>query len=300
MQKQKFFSALPLLFLILLPLLPAHAQEYPFGPDATVIGTLRTYRITNEKESLIELAREFGVGYNEIVDANPDLDPFIPGAPVTVTIPSAWILPEMKTYEGLVINLSEMRLYYFYTKRNEHLAMTFPIGIGSEGHATPVGNFSIVQKTVNPSWYVPESIKREYPELPDVVPPGPDNPLGTHALRLSLRSILIHGTNRPFAIGRRASHGCIRLYPEDIPKLFDAVPSGTPIAIVRQPIKLGMRKGRIHIEVHYEEESETNYFIEAMQLLKKKDLFDAIDVEKLYRALSERKGIPADISKEGE
>lgn len=297
---QKALCYLFLLFLLTFFPLPVHAQAHSFGKGDSVIGTLKTHLITRQNESLVELARQFGVGYNEIVDANPGLDPFVPGVRATVTIPSAWILPERKTYEGLVINLSEMRLYYFFTKKNEHLVMTFPIGIGSEGHATPPGNFSILQKIVNPSWYVPPSIKREQPELPDVVPPGPDNPLGTHALRLSLRSILIHGTNRPFAIGRKASHGCIRLYPEDIPKLFAVVHPGTPVAIVRQPVKLGMRNNRIYVEVHYEEESATNYFIEAMQLLKKKNLFDAVDVEKMYRALSERKGIPVDISKEGE
>ncbi|MFO0754790.1 MAG: L,D-transpeptidase family protein [Thermodesulfovibrionales bacterium] len=297
---QKVFFGILLFFLTALHPLPAHAEAHPFGQKDTVIGALKTHFITRKNESLIELARRFGVGYNEIVDANPGLDPFVPGVKVTVTIPSAWVLPEMSTYEGLVINLSEMRLYYFFTKGNERLVMTFPIGIGSEGHATPLGSFSILQKVVNPRWYVPESIRREQPDLPNIVPPGPDNPLGTHALRLSLRSVLIHGTNRPFAIGRKASHGCIRLYPEDIPKLFAAVPVGTPVAIVRQPVKLGMRKGRVYIEVHSEEDSAKNYFIEAMQLLKKKNLFDAVDVEKMYRALSEQEGIPVDISREGE
>jgi L,D-transpeptidase ErfK/SrfK len=175
--------------------------------------------------------------------------------------------------------------------------MTLPIGIGREGFNTPVGKFSIVEKTVNPSWYVPESIQKEKPELPKVVPPGPDNPLGSHALRLSLGSVLIHGTNKPWGVGRRVSHGCIRLYPEDIPRLFRSVAKGTRVTIVQQPVKVGIRDKNVFIEVHDDNpEGNMNYFEEAVNLLIKKQLIRNISPEKLYKALNEKRGIPVDIT----
>ena len=189
-----------------------------------------------------------------------------------------------------------MRLYFF-SKHSAETVRTYPIGIGSEGNETPVGIFKIVGKKIKPSWYVPESIRKEKPELPAVVPPGPDNPLGSHALRLSAKSVLIHGTNRPFAVGRRASHGCIRMYPEDIPKLFDVVPVGTKVIIVRQPVKVGILDNRIFIEVHKDDSMQVNYFNEAVQLLRNKNLYDTIDKEKMLSALREKRGIPVDITK---
>lgn len=191
----------------------AGAGEYVYNKDATIIGKSATYIITNNNESLIELARKFDLGYNEIVDANPGLDPFVPGAGSFVIIPTSWILPDIKVREGILINLSEFRLYYFSSRGKQTHIFSFPIGIGSQGTETPQGTFRIVEKIVNPAWYVPASIRKEHPELPPVVPAGPDNPMGTHALRLSLPSVLIHGTDRPFAVGRKASHGCLRLYP---------------------------------------------------------------------------------------
>lgn len=274
----------------------AFADVYSFSKENTVIGTIKTHKIKGD-ESLIEVARSYGLGYNEIVDANPKLDPFLPGNNSTVNIPSMWILPDVATYDGIVINISEMRLYYFFKQKKTLLVRTFPIGIGDEGNDTPVGNFKIIEKIVNPAWHVPESIKKERPELPNVVPPGPENPLGTHALRLSLGSYLIHGTNRPWAVGRRVTHGCIRLYPEDIPKLFQIVPKGTRVTIVRQPIKVGVKDNKVYIEVHKDDtESNINYFNEAVELLKKKGLLKRINTEKLYHAVREKSGMPVEIS----
>jgi L,D-transpeptidase ErfK/SrfK len=187
-----------------------------------------------------------------------------------------------------------MRLYYFQRPKNS--VITFPIGIGSEGKETPEGTFKIVEKTVNPSWYVPESIREEKPELPRVVPPGPDNPLGSHAMRLSERTVLIHGTNRPYAVGRKASHGCIRMYPEDIPKLFQRVPKNTKVTIVRQPVKVGMAGNRVYIEIHKDKELNINYFNQAVRLLVKKGLFQRVDKEKMLIAVREKRGFPVDIS----
>ena len=270
-------------------------QIYSYADKNTVIGSVKTHKIKGD-ESLIEVARRFGIGYNAIVEANPGVDPFIPGSGISITIPTSWILPDMASYDGIIINLSEMRLYYF-SKHSAPIVRTYPIGIGSEGNETPVGVFKITEKVVKPSWHVPESIRKEKPELPRVVPPGPDNPLGSHALRLSAKSVLIHGTNRPFAVGRRASHGCIRMYPEDIPKLFLAVSNQSKVTIIRQPVKVGVSNSRVFIEIHKDETQQTNYFNEAVQLLRKKNLYDSIDKEKMLSALREKKGIPVDITK---
>lgn len=272
------------------------AEVYSYNKNNTLVGFVKTYKV-KEDESLIEIARKFDLGYNEIVGANPDLDPFVPGTDVFVRIPTSWILPDVASYEGIVINLSEMRLYYFLKYKKSELVRTFPIGIGSEGNDTPLGNFKVIEKIKNPSWHVPASIKKEKPELPAVVPAGPDNPLGSHALRLSLGSILIHGTNRPWGVGRRVSHGCIRLYPEDIPQLFRLVPNGVKVTIIQQPLKVGRKGGKIFIEVHGDDsEKDKNYFNESVQLLMKKKLLKDVSTEKLYRALKEKSGVPVDIS----
>jgi L,D-transpeptidase ErfK/SrfK len=188
-----------------------------------------------------------------------------------------------------------MRLYFF-SKKSSEIVRTFPIGIGSEGNETPVGIFKVLEKKVKPAWYVPESIRKENPKLPRVVPPGPDNPLGSHALKLSAQSILIHGTNRPFAVGRRASHGCIRMYPEDIPKLFQVVPNGTLVTIIRQPVKVGIFNKQIYLEVHKDDFLQMNYFDEAVNLLRKKKLYEKIDKDKMLSTLRQKNGVPVNIT----
>jgi L,D-transpeptidase ErfK/SrfK len=270
-------------------------ETYSYDKNTTVIGSLKTHTIKG-KESLIEIARKYDIGYNEITDANPKLDAFVPGDGKSAAIPTSWILPELTSYDGIVINLSEMRLYFF-SRKSAGTVNTFPIGIGSEGKETPVGKFTIIEKIVKPSWRVPESIRKEKPELPAVVPPGPDNPLGTHALRLSLGSVLIHGTNRPYAVGRKASHGCIRMYPEDIPNLFKIVPKGAKVTIIRQPLKIGLLDDRVYLEVQKDTELHINYFNETVRLLVKKDLYKSVDKDKMLLALKEKKGVPVDISK---
>lgn len=274
----------------------AAAMSYSYGKGNMVIGEVQTYEVENE-ESLIEIARDFDVGYNQMESANPTLDPFVPGEEAMVTVPTSWILPEVSSYDGIVINISEMRLYYFYKKDHFPLVTTYPIGIGSEGNDTPVGAFKIIQKIVNPSWYPPPSIRKERPELPKVIPPGPDNPLGSHALRLSLGTVLIHGTNRPFAVGRKVTHGCIRLYPEDIPELFKVIPNGMKVTIVRQPIKVGVKDKKVYIEVHRDDyRQKVDYFNEAVKLLTKKGLLKDVSTEKIYQAVQEKQGFPVEIN----
>lgn len=273
----------------------ANAEVFSYGRDASVIGFTQAYSV-KDNESLIEIARKFDLGYNEIVNANPDLDPFVPGTDVSVNIPSLWILPEADSGNEIVVNISEMRLYYFFKQKNNSMVKTFPIGIGSEGNDTPLGIFRIIEKVVRPSWHVPESIRKERPELPSVVPPGPENPLGSHALRLSSKSILIHGTDKPWAVGRRATHGCLRLYPEDIPNLFNLVPKGTKVTIVRQPVKAGVKNGKVYLEVHKDDDINENYLHNAVGLLKRKNLLKDVVTEKLYNAINMKRGVPVEIS----
>jgi L,D-transpeptidase ErfK/SrfK len=270
------------------------SAPYSYKKSATVIGAMKTHTV-KKNDSLIELARRYGLGYHEIVAANPGVDAFVPGEGKSVNIPTTWILPDTGSYDGIVINLSEMRLYFF-SRQSAGIVRTFPIGIGSEGNETPVGVFTIVEKKEKPAWYVPESIRKEKPELPLVVPPGPNNPLGSHALRLSARSILIHGTNRPYAVGRKASHGCIRMYPEDIPKLFQLVPNGAKVTIIRQPVKVGVLDDQVFLEVHKDKNANTHYFNEAVRLLVKSDLYKKVDKDKMLSALRDKKGFPVNIS----
>jgi L,D-transpeptidase ErfK/SrfK len=295
--KKFFFLIMGALLVFSVPGTAAPEKLYPIRKDTGVIGSVRTYRV-KANESLIEIARKFGLGYNEIVGANPSLDPFVPGKGAAITIPSSWILPDVPRREGVVINLSELRLYYFIKKRKAVTAvMTFPIGIGSEGYDTPIGRFTVTEKLIDPPWYVPPSIRRERPGLPEVVPPGPDNPLGSYALRLSLKTILIHGTNRPWCVGRRASHGCIRLYPEDIPKLFRLAPADARVTIVRQPVKVGIKGRMVYVEVHGDDQNrDFNYFDEAVRLLRKKGLLNKISPEKLKKATERKQGLPIAIS----
>ncbi len=245
-------------------------------------------------DSLVELARRYDVGYNEIEAANAGVDPFIPDAGITVTIPGKWILPDIQAQKGIVINLAEMRLYYFDVP-SRGLVETFPVGIGDEGWDTPTGTFHIIEKIVNPAWHVPASIRKQKPELPRIVPSGPDNPLGTHALRLSLGTVLIHGTDRPFGIGRRVSHGCIHLYPEDIVRLFRKVRVGTRVVIVRQPVKVATVDNRVLVEIHADGNEELEE--ETVNFLERKGLLDRVDNRKLQKALLVRSGVPTDITR---
>ena len=263
--------------------------------DLEIIGEV-CHRLVLPGDSLIEMARQHDLGFNEIESANPGQDAFVPTPGASVTLPTSWILPRAAAPGRVVVNLSEMRLFHF--PRTPGPAMTFPVGIGTEGWATPVGTFKVVQKQVNPPWYPPASIRREEPDLPAMVPPGPDNPLGTHALRLDRGSILIHGTDTPFGVGRRASHGCLRLYPEDIPVLFERVPVGAEVRIVREPVKVGVRAGRVFVEVHPDEDAKVDLAAEARRLLGKRKLLGSVDAEKLAEALREPRGYPVDVTAE--
>ncbi|MDE3060962.1 MAG: L,D-transpeptidase family protein [Pseudomonadota bacterium] len=214
-----------------------------FAPDGDVIGSITHYAV-RKKDNLYGIARRFDLGIVEVLAANPGVDPWQPEEGTELTLPTTHILPPV--HEGIVLNLSELRLFYF---AGNGTVMTFPIGIGREGWQTPIGSTTVVLKRKNPAWIPPDSIREENPNLPDIVPPGPDNPLGRYALNLDMPGIRIHGTNRPYGIGKRSSHGCIRLYPEDIERLFNAVDAGTPVTILDNPYKLGWRGNTLLLEV---------------------------------------------------
>jgi L,D-transpeptidase ErfK/SrfK len=281
---------LELLLCVLLATVPLIDADVAGGEVHGSVGT----RIVQEGESLIELAREHNVGFNAISAANPVLDPFVPTPGANLTLPTAWILPRAAAPGVVVVNVSEMRLYLL--PRAGGVPLSFPVGVGMEGWHTPLGTFTVVGKTANPAWYPPASIRREDPELPARVPPGPENPLGTHALRLSRGSIMIHGTDQPYGVGRKASHGCIRLYPEDIPRLFELVPLQARVVMVREPVKVGLRQGRVHVEVHDDPDAKVDVRKQAMALLSKRGVAALVDERKLETALEERRGIPVDVS----
>lgn len=279
-----------LLLSLVLATLPVVGADLAHDQVLGVVGS----RVIQPGESLIELAREHNVGFNEIAAANPALDAFVPTPGATITIPTAWILPRAAAPGTIVVNVSEMRL--FLIPAGGGAPLTFPVGVGMEGWHTPLGTFTVVGKTANPAWYPPASIRRENPELPARVPPGPDNPLGTHALRLSKGTILIHGTDEPYGVGRKASHGCIRLYPEDIPRLYERVPLKTRVKMVREPVKVGIRDGRIFVEVHDDPDAGVDLRREAVRLLSERGVTRSVDARRLQKVLEERRGIPTDVS----
>ncbi|HET98543.1 MAG TPA: L,D-transpeptidase [Desulfurivibrio alkaliphilus] len=277
----------------------SHATTQSYDRQSwSVIGSQREHRVKG-RESLLEIARDYGLGYREIAMANPKLDPLLPGDGAKVVIPAARVLPEAPFEHGILINLAEKRLYYFFQEQAENLVITFPVGIGATDGETPPGDFTITTKLTEPNWTVPESIwqKRPYPQR--VIPPGPDNPMGSHALQLSQSSYFIHGTNRPWSIGRRATHGCIRLYPEDIPLLFRLTPPQTPVRIVRQSLKVGVRMAEVYVEVHPDNSmSNSDYLLVAQELLQQKDLVERVDLGLLLKAVREKKGVPVRIDRE--
>lgn len=215
-------------------------------PESRLVGELRHYQ-ARQDDTLVDIATRMGIGFVALRAANPDVDVWLPGEGTEIVLPTQSLLPPANP-TGIVINLPEMRLYHF--READALPAFYPIGIGREGRTTPLGSTRIERKTEDPTWYPPESIKAEKPELPDVVPPGPENPLGTRALYLGWPAYLIHGTNNPYGIGRRASAGCIRMYPEDVESLYPNVPIGTDVQVLNEPVKIAWVGNALYLEVH--------------------------------------------------
>ncbi len=265
------------------------------NPSKFIIGKNQTY-IIKAKETLIKLAREYDIGYNEIIAANSTIDPWVPEKGTRILIPTSWLIPEILD-DGILINLSEMRLYYFFTINRKRYIRTFPIGIGRQGLSTPTGTFEITLKLKDPTWHVPDNIRKEQPELPSFIPPGPDNPLGRYWLQLSINGYGLHGTNRPFGIGRSVSHGCIRLYPEDIEVLFRYVKPGTKVKIIDEPVKVGMFDNKVYIEVHRSDRTDSELTIRAAKKLSGKSLLHIADPYALIKTIKRATGLPTVISR---
>lgn len=264
-----------------------------------LVGRMQYHRV-KAGETLLEVAREAGLGFHELRDANPAVDEWVPPPGAQVVVPSRWILPRSR-YRGLVVNIPEMRMYVFPThaRPGELVPLrTWAVGIGTEDAPSPIGSFTIRSKDANPTWIVPDSILRTMDRPQRVVPPGPDNPMGAYRLRLSHGVYAIHGTNDPWSIGRLTTHGCIRLYPEDLEVLYPSVEPGTPGELLYQPVKFGSRDGRIYVEVHADVYSRIRNFDRYARAEAKKAGVEArIDLPRFLAAVQEKRGIPVDVTK---
>lgn len=309
-----------MMFAALLIITSAQAAKWTLPPsDIDIFGQVEVIAASRD-ETLLDVARRYGIGQDEMLLANPLVDRWLPPDGAEVVIPSRYIIPQAER-TGLVINLPEMRLYYFPKpdKGAKPVVITHPISIGRMDWRTPLGKTTVVRKQKDPAWIPPQSIKAEaiadgrLPP-PDYVPPGPNNPLGRHALYLGTAGYLIHGTDKPFGIGMRVTHGCLRMYPEDVERLFDRVPVGTPVQLINQPIKLGWLADSLFIELHPPLEEDEDEYVDYMQKVREsitrfleksassKKLDPArsniaIDEQVLELAVFEKSGIPVLISK---
>lgn len=290
-----------------LPQAPIRSDSFVLPAEGgDVVGEIQV-AVARQDDTLADFARRYGLGYDEIVAANPDLDPWLPGEGQPVVLPTRFVLPDAPR-EGLVLNLAALRLFYYPQPHpgGPAVVITYPIGIGREGWQTPLGTMRITQKIENPAWTVPPSVRREHAKmgdpLPAVVPSGPDNPLGAFAMRLNRASYLIHGTNKPYGVGMRISHGCVRLYPEDIAQLFPLVPKGTQVRIVNQPYLAGWHDGQLYLEAHSPLAEQVRRWkgslepMEAAVRSKSGGAVGGVDWNKARRVARATRGIPVPIS----
>ncbi|MEK7800851.1 MAG: L,D-transpeptidase family protein [Pseudomonadota bacterium] len=262
------------------------------------------------EDTLVHIGRDYDVGFVEMRAANPNLDPWIPGAGADIVIPTMQLLPDAP-HEGVVINLAEMRMYYYASPYKAPI--TYPIGIGRDGLRTPVGVTQVMRKKEGPIWIPTDRMRAEDPTLPLSVPPGPENPMGTHAMYLGFPTIAIHGTNKPYGIGRRVSSGCIRMFPEDIISLYNSLNVGTKVTVVDQPIKTAWIGDTLYLEVHPTQEQAAQMEVEGVvpdYQLSEKDLssimrvagasVSTLDWPAIRKVVKERRGYPVAIAKHNE
>jgi L,D-transpeptidase ErfK/SrfK len=277
--------------------------------DLDLVGEIR-YTQAQQQDTLLDIARANDLGRDEIVHANPDVDIWLPGEGTRILLPTRYILPAAPR-RGLVLNVPEMRLYYYPEPRRgeNRKLLTHPVSIGRMDWKSPLGITRIVAKQKNPPWRPPDSILEEARQkgtpLPEVVPAGPDNPLGRYALRLGLPGYLIHSTNKPYGLGMRVTHGCIRMYPEDIEPLFAQIPLNTQVNLVDQPVKLGWLADTLFVEVHppLEEDVErrNNLMRATLELIhteRQRKPF-VLDGSALRQAVEQALGIPVPVSRSG-
>ena len=283
---------------------PADAIErndFVVAKGDDVIGRLATIKL-QRGDTLPDIARHFSLGINHIHAANPEVDIWVPEAGQPVLLPMRFVLPETPR-KGIVINLAAMRLFRFQGTDSQLAVSTYPVGVGTQDKPTPMGEMVITRKKYRPTWYVPASIAKDHrikgDPLPPQVPPGPLNPLGEYALYLSAAEYLIHGTNKPASIGLRATNGCIRLYPEDIERLFNKTPVKTPVTIVNQPYLVGWKDGIVFLEAHTPlAESGSGGLKKLYAKLKRIQLDSgrALDWERVKMVVTESRGFPVPVS----
>lgn len=288
-----------LFFLVfLIALLPCLAPAISVAEESPLVGRLRSVRV-KPGVTLMETAVDEGVGYQSLVNANPDLDPWLPQPETQILLPLQAIVPEGAA-PGLTINLAELRLYQITPGTSGRRVRFYPIGIGSEGWETPLGPARVICRVKDPVWAPPANIRAERPELPATVPPGPSNPLGSYWIGLSLPGIGLHGTHKPMGVGRRVSHGCIRLYAGDIRTLYETIETGTPVSIVYQPIKAAVQDGRLYLEVHPDYlEQIPNPLQAAWDATKRAGWKGGFDYGPVLKALEEQRGVPVPVSSAG-
>jgi L,D-transpeptidase ErfK/SrfK len=249
-------------------------------------------------ETFLDIGWRHDLGYNEMLAANRNSDPWIPKGEEALVLPTRWLVPDTPR-NGIVLNIPEMRLYYF--RDGGRRVMTAPVGLGREDWKTPQGAFRVRGKTMNPTWVIPETIRKERIQengFSEYSIPGghPDNPLGKYRLELTLPTYGIHGSNKEWGVGMLVSHGCLRLYNEDIATLFPLIEVGTPGAFVYQPVKVGRHGGRVLVEVHDDIYGfEPALYKAAVQLLERRRWMGEVDPERLEAAVEARTGVPTDV-----
>ncbi len=270
-------------------------STYTLAPGNALIGHPWEHAI-QKGETLLDVARLYDLGFNEIELLHAHWDPWLPSVGAQVMVPSFWVLPDAGPAE-IVINVAELRLYRFSPDRRR--VTTFPIGIGEKDAATPIGTFRISDKKQHPSWSVPPSLRHKYQV--HWFPPGPDNPLGEFWMGLNGTRYGIHGTDVPWSIGRLVTHGCIRLYPEDITELFEQTPVGAQVELIYQPIKIGPLNDRIFVEVHPDIYGRIGDLVSfGFALLHERGLVHRVDAKKMYRALKQQNGLPVDVTRDAD
>lgn len=269
-------------------------KSYPYNDaNRTVIGNV-IYHVVKKGETLLDIARSYGLGYNEIHLVYPSMDSWLIPQGEKLLIPTMWVLPSVRN-DGIVLNVPELRLYFFPAKTSQ--VQTYPVGIGDEGWETPVGSYRIGEKRVHPTWYIPTSLQEKYGR--STIPPGPENPLGDYIMKLAGTAYGIHGTNMPWGVGRLVSHGCIRTYPEHIEVLFPQVKIGTKVNIIYEPIKWGINNGRIFVEVHPDVYRRIPDFAAYgyMQLERCPFGRDRVDRRRYFMALRLQNGVPLNVTR---
>jgi len=288
------------------PLVPRHLEEhverneFSVAKGDDVIGRLRFIRL-EKGDTLPDIARHFSLGLNGVSAANPGVDIWVPEAGKHIMLPMSFILPDAPR-KGIVINLAAMRLFQFTGNSGSSTVLTYPVGVGAEDRPSPQGLMRVDRKTSRPTWHVPASIAKAHMKkgdpLPATVLPGPQNPLGEYALYLSAQSYLIHGTNKPASIGLRATNGCIRLYPEDVKRLYESTPVKSPVNIVNQPYLVGHSNGVVYLEVHGSTEdvdtAELDTIYKKLRTIEK-EAARTLDWSKVKNVLAEARGIPVPI-----